>query len=39
MTRDQLIREMRTQAATWKAVAVLYAVLVGTMIGSAAAIL
>lgn len=39
MTRDEMLREMRAQSASWKAVVIFYIVIVGTMIGSAAAIL
>lgn len=39
MTRDQLIRELRIHSASWQAVAIVYALLVGTMIFSALAIL
>lgn len=39
MTRDELIRELRMHSATWKAVVIFYAVIVGAMLGSAAAIL
>lgn len=39
MNRDDLIRELHARSATWKAVVIFYAVIVGTMLGSAAAIL
>ena len=39
MTRDQLIREMKTHSASWQAVVIVYATIVGTMIFSAVAIL
>lgn len=39
MTRDEMIRDLRAHSASWKAVVIFYAVIVGTMIGSAAAIL
>lgn len=39
MTRDEMIRELRVNSASWKGVAIFYAVIVGTMMGSAAAIL
>ena len=39
MNRDQLIRELRMHSATWQAVVIVYALIVGTMIFSAMAIL
>ena len=39
MTRDQLIREMKIHSASWQAVVIVYATIVGTMIFSAVAIL
>lgn len=39
MNRDELIRELRMHSATWQAVVVVYALIVGTMILSAMAIL
>lgn len=39
MNRDQLIREMRVTAASWKALLIFYAVIVGAMVGSAFAII
>lgn len=38
MNRDDLIRELRMHSATWQAVAIVYALIVGTMILSAMAI-
>ena len=38
MTRDELIRELRMHSATWKSALIFYAIIVATMIGSAAAI-
>ena len=39
MNRDELIRELRMHSATWQAVVVVYALIVGTMVLSAMAIL
>ncbi len=39
MTRDELNRELRMYSATWQSVVLLYAVLVGTLIFSASAII
>lgn len=39
MTRDELNRELRAHSASWQAVVVLYAAIVGTMVLSAMAIL
>ncbi len=39
MNRDELIRELRMHSATWQAVVIVYALIVGTMILSAIAIL
>jgi hypothetical protein len=39
MTRDEMIREMRNRSASWKGIVIVYAVIVGVMLGSAAAIL
>ncbi len=39
MTRDEMLRELRMHSATWKAVVIFYAVIVGVMAISAAAIL
>jgi len=39
MDRDQLLRELRMHSATWQSVVILYAVIVGTMVLSAMAIL
>ena len=39
MNRDQLIRELRIHSASWQAVAIVYAIVVGTMIFSALAII
>ncbi len=39
MNRDQLIRELRIHSASWQAVAIVYALIVGTMIFSAMAII
>ena len=38
MTRDELNRELRMHSANWQAVAVMYAMLVGTLVLSAMAI-
>ena len=38
MKRDDLIKEMRVQAGTWQALLIVYAVIVGTMVLSAMAI-
>lgn len=38
MKKDDLIKEMRVQASTWQALAIVYAVIVGTMVLSAMAI-
>lgn len=38
MNREQWLREARNQSASWPAVVILYAILVGVMIGSALAI-
>ncbi|WP_281356454.1 hypothetical protein [Roseovarius faecimaris] len=38
MTRDELNRELRMHSATWQAVALVYAALVGTLVLSAMAI-
>ncbi len=39
MNRDELNRELKMHSATWPAVLVVYALIVGTMIFSAVAIL
>ncbi len=39
MNRDQFFRELRTRTATWQAVALVYALIVGTMVVSAMAII
>jgi hypothetical protein len=39
MTRDELIRELRAHSATWQSVVIMYALIVGTMVVSAMAIL
>ena len=39
MNRDEFIRELRMHSATWQAVVIVYAAIVGTMIFSALAIL
>ena len=39
MNRDQLNRELRAHSATWQAVLIVYAVIVGTMVLSAMAIM
>lgn len=39
MNRDELIRELRMHSATWQAVVLVYALIVGTMVLSAMAIL
>jgi len=38
MNRDDLIREYRDRTASWQAVVLLYAILVGAMIATASAI-
>jgi hypothetical protein len=38
MTRDQLNRELRMHSATWQSVAVMYGLLVGTLVLSAMAV-
>ena len=38
MNRDQLIKELRAHSATWHAVVIVYAVIVGTMILTAISI-
>lgn len=38
MNKDDMIKEMRVQAGTWYALAIVYAVIVGTMVLSAMAI-
>ena len=38
MNRDDLIKEMRVQAGSWQALIIVYAVIVGTMVLSAMAI-
>lgn len=38
MTRDELNRELRMHSATWQAVALVYGVIVGTLVLSAMAI-
>jgi len=38
MTRDELNRELRMHSATWQAVALVYATIVGTLVFSAMAI-
>ena len=38
MKRDDLIKEMRVQAGSWHALAIVYGVIVGTMVLSALAI-
>jgi hypothetical protein len=38
MKRDDLIKEMRVQAGTWQAALIVYALIVGTMVLSAMAI-
>lgn len=38
MTRDELNRELRMHSATWQAVALVYAAIVGTLVFSAMAI-
>lgn len=35
MTRDELNKELRMHAATWKAVVIVYGVILGTMVGMA----
>ncbi|SLN68689.1 hypothetical protein ROA7450_03692 [Roseovarius albus] len=39
MNRDELNRELRHQAASWQAVALIYAAIIGAMIFSAMSIL
>jgi hypothetical protein len=39
MTREEMIRELRVNSASWKGVVIFYGVIVATMFGSAAAIL
>lgn len=39
MNRDELNREMRHQAASWQAVLLVYAAIIGTMVVSAISIL
>lgn len=39
MTRDELNRELRMHSATWQAVALVYAGLVGTLVFSAMAVI
>lgn len=39
MNRDQLIRELRMHSASWQAVVIVYALIVGTMIFSAMTII
>lgn len=39
MTRDELNRELRAHSASWPAVLIFYAIIVGTMVISAMAIL
>ena len=39
MTRDELNRELRMHSATWQAVALVYATLVGTLVLSAMAVM
>ena len=39
MNRDELIRELRMHSATWQAVAIVYGLIVATMVLSAMAIL
>ena len=38
MQRDDIIKEMRVQAGSWQALAIVYALIVGTMVLSAMAI-
>ena len=38
MTRDELNRELRMHSATWQSVVLVYAVLVGTLVFSAMAV-
>ncbi len=38
MTRDELNRELRMHSATWQAVALVYATIVGTLVLSAMAV-
>lgn len=38
MNRDQFIRELQIRSASWQAVVIVYALIVGTMIFSAMAI-
>lgn len=38
MTRDELNRELRMHSATWQAVVVVYAMIVGTLVLSAMAV-
>lgn len=35
MNRDELNKELRMHSATWQAVVLVYAVIVGTMVGTA----
>ncbi len=39
MNRDELIRELRMHSASWQAVLIVYAIIVGTMIVSAMTII
>ena len=39
MDKDELLRELRMHSATWQAVAVVYGLIVATMVFSAMAIL
>ncbi|MDF1670033.1 MAG: hypothetical protein P1U83_10490 [Roseovarius sp.] len=39
MTRDELNRELRMHSATWQAVALVYGVIVGTLVLSAMAVI
>ena len=39
MNRDELIRELRMHSASWQAVAIVYALIVGGMVFSAMAII
>lgn len=39
MTRDDLIREYRNRSASWQAVALVYGIIVGTMVATASAII
>ncbi|MEM8774006.1 MAG: hypothetical protein AAGF53_03170 [Pseudomonadota bacterium] len=38
MNKDDLIKEMRAHSATWQAVVIVYAVIVGTMVLAAMSI-